>query len=403
MLSQIKTPRVINGTALKRPGRTFFVDALGCITNRVDAARVQDFFQANGWTRVDHFDEAELIILMTCGFTAVSENYNIERLKALKHRKRPGAQIIVGGCLPSINKQRLSEVFDGFVFSPRTLPKLNNLIDSEIKIEQISPSTVDAGEDSLAVIRVSTGCMSQCSYCAIPFANGRTVSRSFAEIRADIKRKLAVGIKKIRFVSEDVGAYGQEQNQSIVELLRFLVDDSLDFELYLDSLNPNWFHLYQSELIQLFHSPKIAKTLSIPIQSGSDRVLKLMKREYTSSQVREILTSVYEAFPDFRLATDFIVGFPTETDEDFEKTRSFFDEYRFHHAEIFTYEERPRIAARNLEPRIPDEVKEERRQILFQDFLSKFLSSNAISSSNQLEAALETYRKLPVNFNLVLV
>ena len=162
-------------------------------------------------------------------------------------------------------------------------------------------------------------------------------------------------------MSEDIGAYGQEKKQSIVELLRFLVDDTLDFELFLDSLNPNWFHLYRSELLELFEFLKIAKTLSIPIQSGSDRVLKLMKREYTSAQVREILTSIYEAFPDFRLATDFIVGFPTETDEDFEKTRSFFDEYRFHHAEIFTYEERPRIAARNLEPRISDEVKEERK------------------------------------------
>ena len=403
MEAQIKSPQIVSPPGLNAPERTFFVDALGCITNRVDAARVQDFFRANGWSRVSRFDEAQLIILMTCGFTTASENYNIERLKALKHGKRPGTQIIVGGCLPSINKQRLSEVFDGFVFSPRTLPKLNNLIDSEIKIEQISPSTVDAGEDSLAVIRISTGCMSQCSYCAIPFANGRTVSRTFAEIRDDISTKLADGFRKIRFVSEDIGAYGQEKKQSIVELLRFLVDDTLDFELFLDSLNPNWFHLYRSELLELFQSPKIAKTLSIPIQSGSDRVLKLMKREYTSAQVREILTSIYEAFPDFRLATDFIVGFPTETDEDFEKTRSFFDEYRFHHAEIFTYEERPRIAARNLEPRISDEVKEERRQILFQDFLSKFLSSNSISSATQLEAALQTYRKLPVNFNLVLV
>jgi MiaB/RimO family radical SAM methylthiotransferase len=382
--------------------RTFYIESLGCITNNVDAAKVQEFFKANGWTKVDSSVNASLIVLMTCGFTKASEDYNIWRLEELKQTKRPDAQIIVGGCLPSINKDRLREIFDGFVFSPRTLSKLDDFIASEIRIDNISPSVVEQ-DNHMTAIRISTGCMSHCTYCAIPYANGRTKSRSLNEIILDVSESIEQGIRKIKFVSEDVGAYGQEQNLSIIDLLEGVLKSGIDFELYLDNLNPNWLYRYKSELLELFHSTRIAKSMNIPIQSGSDRILDLMKREYTISEVHNTLRSLYEKFPSLRISTDFIVGFPTESEEDFEASRNLLKAYPFHHVEIFTYEDRPRIEALRLEPKIADKVKEERRQALFQEFLKKFLSSNNVSNSDQLKLLLETYEKIPVNFNLVLV
>lgn len=383
--------------------KSFYIDSLGCITNRVDAAVVEEFLMANGWQKKDACENASLIVLMTCGFTKISEDYNIARLSELKETKQPGAQIIVGGCLPSINKDRLREVFDGFVFSPRTLGRLDELIESKIKIEQISPSADQNIEQTIKAIRISTGCMSHCTYCAIPFANGRTKSRSFEEIENDLRASLAKGVRKIKLVSEDVGAFGQEQGLSIIDLLQHLLKIRLDFELYMDNLNPNWFYRYRSQLLTLLKSSRMAKSLNIPIQSGSDRILQLMKREYTTAEVHDVLTSLSEEFSELRISTDFIVGFPTEKDEDFEASRKILSAYPFHHVEIFTYEDRPRIAALKLEPKISDVTKEERRQVLFQDFLRRFLSSNDVSNRDGLESLLGAYDKLPVNFNLVLI
>lgn len=382
--------------------KSFYIESLGCISNKVDTTRVQKFFKSNGWSQADACEEASLIILMTCAFTKVSEDHNIDRLKELKSRKRREAQIVVGGCLPSINYTRLKEDFDGFVFSPRTLKKLNNLISSKIKIEDIPASSLEPDDGSMKAIRISTGCMGQCTYCAIPFANGRTKSRSIDDILGDIRESVKEGISKIKFVSEDLGAYGQDHGISIVDLLRVALTSNIDFELYLDNLNPNWIYRYKRELIALFHSHRIAKTFYIPIQSASDRILRLMKREYTLSQLKEILEDLCAAFPNVKISTDFIVGFPTETEDDFDATRVLLNNFPFHHLEFFTYEDRPRTKASKLQPKVPQEIKEARRQILFQDFLKELLSSNNVSSNEQLRDLLGTYESLPINFNLLL-
>lgn len=381
--------------------KSFYIESLGCISNKVDTTRVQEFFRSNGWPQTDACEEASLVILMTCGFTKVSEDYNIERLKKLQQIKQPEAKIIVGGCLPSINKALVKEVFDGFIFSPRTLKKLNNFITSKVRIEDISPSSLEPDDSSIKAIRVSTGCMGHCTYCAIPFANGKTKSRSIGDILRDIRETVKEGISKIKFVSEDLGAYGQDHGVSIVDLLRVAVTSNIDFELYLDNLNPNWIFRYKRELIELFHSHKIAKTFYIPIQSGSDRILELMKREYTISEINEIFEDLRDTFPNVKISTDFIVGFPTETEDDFEATRVLLEDLAFHHLEIFTYEDRPHTKASKLEPKIRESVKEERRQILFQEFLKKLLLSNNVRNNEQLIGLLERYEKLPINFNLV--
>lgn len=253
----------------------------------------------------------------------------------------------------------------------------------------------------MKAIRISTGCMGHCTYCAIPFANGKTKSRGIGDILRDIRESVKDGVSKIKFVSEDLGAYGQDHGTSIVDLLRVVVTSNIDFELYLDNLNPNWISRYKRELIELFHSHKIAKTFYIPIQSGSDRILKLMKREYTISKINDIFEDLHDTFPNVKISTDFIVGFPTETEDDFEATRVLLEDLAFHHLEIFTYEDRPHTKASKLEPKIRECVKEERRQILFQSFLKKLLLSNNVRNNEQLRGLLERYERLPINFNLV--
>ncbi|MCX5814512.1 MAG: radical SAM protein [Proteobacteria bacterium] len=345
------------------------------------------------------YENASVIILMTCAFSQAAENYNMNRLNQLIQTKKLESQIVVGGCLPSINGNRLREAFHGFVFSPRTIDSLNNLISTRVKIETIPPIVEEPEDGKRKAIRISTGCMGYCTYCAIPFANGRTRSRSIGDIKRDIQDAIEHGFRRIKIISEDLGAYGLDRNTSIIELLRAIISTDFDIELYLDNLNPNWLCHYGTELIDLLHSDRIAKKFSVPIQSGSDRVLKLMRRQHNIFEIRKILGDLYDAFPNVKICTDFMVGFPSETDFDFGETRLLLNAFPFHFLEIFTYEDRPETRASKLTPKIPEEVKEQRRQILFKDFLKQFLSSNSICNIEGLRRVMEDGNGLPVHFN----
>ena len=381
---------------------SFHIESLGCIANQVDGKRVEDFLLLNGWAKATSLERASLIILMTCGFTKASETFNLQQLQLIQARKREDAKIIVGGCLPNINKTALTEIFDGDFFSPRTLHRLDRYVDAKISINEVSPTLVSKANSNLTNIRISTGCMSHCSYCAIPFANGKTRSRTIDSILKDIRISSQNSTKHIRLVSEDIGAYGLDNNISIIELLQAIVKSDEDILLYLDNFNPNWLIKYIDNLLPILKSPKIAKSFYIPIQSGSDRILKLMKREYTVSDTLIIFDILRKEFSNVKVTTDFIVGFPTESEEDFSASVELVRNYSFDYIEVFTYEDRPRIAAAELEPKVSESTKEGRRMELLKVFMHTYLKSMNISNQATLESALKTINQLPINTNLVI-
>jgi len=382
--------------------KSFYIESLGCIANRIDSKRVENFFCANGYVSITNPSDADIIILMTCSFTQVSEDYNFRRIKELIEIKNESAELIIGGCLPAISKKRMKGVFNGIAFTPRTLDRLNKFIKARVKIANISPIGEDIDNNSVKVIRISTGCMNKCTYCAIPFANGKTMSRKIEDILFDIEACYKDGFSKIKFVSEDIGAYGQEKGITIVDLIKSVVNSNFNIELYLDNFNPNWFFKYQSELIELFKSPKIVKSFYIPIQSGSDRILTLMKRGYTVDEASKVIKTIYKHFPEAKISSDFIVGFPSEEDIDFDKTKQFLKEHHFHYLEIFTYEDRPNTVASKIEQKVSNDEIESRRQELSKIWLEQFIDKNNTNSFDELNEVLTNYEKFPVNFNLIL-
>jgi len=381
---------------------SFYIESLGCIANRVDTSRVEKFLTANDWVQVVDLNEADLIILMTCAVTKVTEDHNLQRLVELKNKKRDDAQIVVGGCLPSINRERLSKFFTGFVFSPRTLHRLDSEFGSKTSIDDIQPSMDDFAESPIRTIRISTGCMSRCSYCAIPFANGKTLSRPIDGILHDIDIAVAEGMPSLKLVSEDVGAYGQDRHTTIVDLLKAIKNHRGNFNIYLDTLNANWFYAFLPELLETMKDERFVKSFCVPLQSGSNRILQLMKRGYTIEQGQAVLDAILNVFPAAKISTDFIVGFPTETVWDLRASLRIIQKYSFHHTQIFTYEERPRTSARDLVPKIGEDEKEKRRQLLFKATMQNFLCSNGITDVRKLDEVLSNYTRLPVNFNLIL-
>ncbi len=380
----------------------FYVESLGCIANQVDSNRIRHFFLANDWVEVKSPLCADTIILMTCAVTKTSETHNIKRLEELKYLKKQDSQIIIGGCLPAINKDELKKSFNGLLFTPKSLKLLDSLFAKKVLISEISPVLTEQGSKPMQSIRISTGCWGKCSFCAIPYANGRTKSRKINEIMKDIQSAVKTGIKQIKLVSEDVGAYGLDFNSSIIELLKNIVNEKNDFSVFLDTINFCWFKKFKIELLDLLDSDKFIKSLCIPVQSGSNRILKSMKRGYSIEEADEIYSILHDKFPSIKISTDFLVGFPTETEKEFYETVTFFERFDFNHVQIFTYEDRPNVESLKLKPKIPDLIKEQRRQILLKTKIRKLLKDADVHSKKDMESFLSTYSHIPINLNMIL-
>ncbi len=368
------------------PGRTYYIESLGCISNKADTHRVSVFLERNGFSRVLSPEAASLVVLMTCAFDGPQEERSLGRVTELQADLPASSRLIVGGCLAGINKPRLAKAFSGTVITPRTLGRLDQVIEAMVPMDAVHEPLRDEGA-GMHVIRVSTGCMHNCTFCAIPFANGRTVSRPLAAIVADVSRAVADGAKKIRLVSEDVGAYGLDIDSSIIRLIEELLALNLPVELYLDYMNLQWVYRFRDELFPLLAEPAIAKHFYWPVQSGSNRVLERMQRGYTAGQARALLDRLFEEFPGVEVTSDFIVGFPGETDDDFEETRELLASYPFFYCNVFKFEERPRTPASTMSDKVDDKTKERRFQVLVKDAIGCILSSRRLESLTDLAAA----------------
>lgn len=380
----------------------FYIESLGCIGNQADSNRVRKFLIANKHIQVNNPNIADIIIVMSCGVTQVAEDYNIDRISKLISQKKENSKIYIGGCLPAINRKAVDYQLITDVFSPRNLHKLDRIIGGDIKISTISPTIIEDDNTHLKSIRISTGCMSKCAYCAIPFANGKTVSRSIEDIFFDITEAINNGIKQIKLVSEDVGAYGLDINVSIIDLLTKIIKDPRTFTVYLDTINPIWFLKYSNDLLGLLENKKISKSICIPIQSGSSRILKLMNRGYSANDIEVTLDKIFKQIPTIKLSTDFIVGFPTERETDFDESLKIIEKYDFNHVQIFSYEDRPKIRATNFNPKISDDNKECRRQKLIKAHLKKILKNANVNDKKDLDSFLDRNGNIPLNLNIVL-
>jgi len=399
--------------------------AIGCPRSMLDAARLVDYFKKNEWRISTDFGEADMVLIGTCGFTALNEDKSVKFISIAQKKMRKSAQLIVFGCLPGINGSRLTSEFKLTALTRNTLNRLDNIIDSDIKIEQIRvPNDLRQYEECISKsyhsveklivrkqielskqfflntfsyvkpraiiqtirdlfkttdpdteyfinynghrifnIRIATGCNAECSYCSIKFAVGSLKSESLSTILRQFENGLSKGYTVFRLVAEDVGAYGQDIGTSIVALLEKIFENEKDFLLMIDDFSPKWFIQYFPELSGILtkHSSKIAH-IGIPIQSGSDKILSLMKRDYTSEAIKKSLTSLKKAAINLRIRSHVIIGFPGEEEVDFQKTMNFLKEIQFDKVITFIYSDRPKILSSKLPGKIPEKTKKDRQK-----------------------------------------
>ncbi|MBC8312803.1 MAG: tRNA (N(6)-L-threonylcarbamoyladenosine(37)-C(2))-methylthiotransferase MtaB [Candidatus Cloacimonetes bacterium] len=336
--------------------KTIAVATLGCKTNQYETEVILNQFIESDFSLVDFSQSADIYLINTCCVTNRAEykSRNLVR-KAIRNRK-PNSKIIVTGCYVENNLDFFKK-FDGELFTFSNIQKcqifdcIANKSESQ-KEKNLSKKFLELTTDKFNIhtrvpIKIQDGCDFFCSYCILPFIRGKPKSRKTENIIKQVKKLAKNGVNEIVLTGINLGLYGKDfNNYSLLELVKDLSSQTDIKRIRLSSIEPN---LFTDELIdELSKNEKICPHFHIPLQSGSDKVLKKMNRCYSSRNFRETVEKIKEKIPNAAIGCDVIVGFPGETDEEFEKTFSFIDNLDITYLHIFRYSPRPNTAAAKM-------------------------------------------------------
>jgi len=360
-----------------------FIRTFGCQMNEYDSDKMADVLAASdGYEKPADPAEADLILFNTCSVREKAQEKvftDLGRVKPLK-RARPGVLIGVGGCVASQEGEEIVKraPYVDLVFGPQTLHRLPELLARrretglaqvdisfpEIeKFDNLPPARV---EGATAFVSIMEGCSKYCTFCVVPYTRGEEMSRPFESVMAEVRDLASKGVKEITLLGQNVNAYrGAMADGEIADFALLLVHVARVAGL--ERLRYTTSHPleFTQRLIDAYTKiPTLVSQVHLPVQSGSDRVLAAMKRNYTAMEYRSIIRRLRAARPGISISSDFIVGFPGETDADFEQTMKLVDEVRFDGSFSFIYSPRPGTPAANLKDETPHAVKLERLQRL---------------------------------------
>lgn len=363
-----------------------YISSNGCEDGRLASAYVQQFFRLNGFIITRNLSEADLIVFYACGLTKERENTSLAIIQKLKSKIKPSARFIVWGCLSKINPKALNTIYDGPLVGPKDTAFFEKILEKpttsfyEISANSLAPketiytNLIDRLTEyinryeyrSTFFIQVAAGCTGHCTYCSERCARGRISSRPIERIVSEFSVGLRMGYKHFFLVADDLGPYGIDQGDDLVDLLEKLVriDDKNSYKIILNQISPRYLEDFLSGLEDVFNSGKI-DFVGCPVQSGSDRILKLMGRRYTANDWKECVQRISSRFPQIDLGTHLMVGFPTEKDEDFDATARLLDHIFLDKVGIFKFSTRPCVYASYMPGQIPERIKESRYRRLF--------------------------------------
>ena len=360
------------------PGK-IFIETQGCQMNEYDSARMLDLLRAShGLEVVQSAEEADVLLLNTCSVREKAQEKvfsQLGRWKPLKAAK-PGLLIGVGGCVASQEGDAIQRraPFVDVVFGPQTLHRLPALLDAARErsgaqvmdvsfpaIEKFDALPAPRVDGPAALLSIMEGCSKYCSFCVVPYTRGAEVSRPVADVMREVVQLARQGVREITFLGQNVNAYRGEidgDHADLAELLHYAADVPGIERLRYTTSHPVEF---SSALIDAYATlPQLVSHVHLPVQSGSDRVLAMMKRGHTVLEYKDKIRRLRQIRPDVSLTSDFIVGFPGETDKDFQATLKLVEELRFDMSFTFQYSARPGTPAASLPDATPFEVKRER-------------------------------------------
>jgi len=367
------------------PGK-LYIKTMGCQMNEYDSARMADLLaDCHGYSVTENPEEADLLLLNTCSIRERAQEKVFTQLgywRALK-QARPGVMIGVGGCVASQEgsaiRRRAPHV--DVVFGPQTLHRLPELLAQaragqaavdvsfpEIeKFDRLPEPRVDGVR---AFVSIMEGCSKYCTYCVVPFTRGEEFSRPFDDVLAEVVSLAGQGVREVTFLGQNVNAYRGVKHDGdladLAELIRYAAEIDGIGRIRFTTSHPLEF---TDRLIEAYRDvPALAAHLHLPVQSGSDRILAAMKRGHTVLEYKAKLRRLRAVRPDLSITTDIIVGFPGETDADFEATMNLVAEAGFDNSFSFVYSARPGTPAAELADDTPSAVKDQRLAILQRRF-----------------------------------
>ena len=388
----------MTSVAPEKTRKKVFIKTFGCQMNEYDSDKMADVLgAAEGYEPTNDPEQADLILFNTCSVREKAQEKVFSDLGRIKHLKEKGVLIGVGGCVASQEGEEIIKraPFVDVVFGPQTLHRLPELLAARAqeqrpqvdirfpeieKFDHLPPARV---EGASAFVSIMEGCSKYCSYCVVPYTRGEEFSRPFEDVLTEVAGLADQGVKEITLLGQNVNAYRGKMGDT---------DEIADFALLIEYVaeipgieriryttsHPNEF---TQRLIDVYGKvPQLVSHLHLPVQHGSDRILMAMKRGYTAMEYKSIIRKLRAVRPDISLSSDFIVGFPGETDEDFAKMMKLIDDVGYDASFSFIFSPRPGTPAANLHDDTPHEVKLKRLQHL-QDVLDE--NVRRISASRQ--------------------
>lgn len=404
-----------------------FIYANTCTRRRLDAKKIRKYFIENKFKIVNDPKNADYTIFVTCGFL---NNIADKSLNLINEFKKYKGELIVAGCLPDISQERLNKVFNGKIITTKNLEKIDELFpenkvsfldidDSHILWRNFNPFGInyepidlikkfleksiiikkvyvsikeniikkifgkttpfnalyseeflDAPIDNSYFLLISRGCIHNCSYCAIKKSVGSLKSKPLEECIKEFKEGLENGYNYFILDADDIGHYGFDINSNLVELLDKLTQINGEYSIRLQNTHPKWIIKYEKDLEEIFKRKKI-KNIILSIQSGSNKILKLMKRSYKKDELIYTIKEFQRADPDLKIDSHFMIGFPGETEEDFEETIDFLRKIRFNLGDVFLYSDVDGTEANLMGGKVSYKEIQKRTKIML-----KFLKNN---------------------------
>ena len=374
-------------------GSKVFLATNGCPENRIDLARMGEFLIENKWKVVNSVEESDLILFNACALTNDTQESSIKIISELNLRKKPSTEFIVCGCLPKINNRCLREIYQSTTFGSDEIEGLAEALKinknpENIHANYLVPHYKNGHNNRLYIknlnklfsmravksklyshyfkelryavnvyhpysycIKISTGCLMNCTYCAVKISRGTLKSKPLNKVVNEFEEGLARGFKEFSLIGTDTGSYGRDQGITLVTLLNELLAMEGDYRIRLRNVQPKYLIEMMPKLKELFKSKKI-DYLSTAAQSGNNRILRLMNRKYTIEEFKEIIKLINIEFPYIQIRTQIMVGFPSETEEEYHDSVRLLDELKFDFIETFLYSPRPNTDALKIKEKV---------------------------------------------------
>lgn len=348
----------------------FYLKNFGCTQNQGEGANIRQILLSSNGREVDNKYSADVIIINSCAVKTPTEDKVIQYIYECS---MTDADIIVTGCLPKINPDRIKKACPDAILTPPNIGKSIlkyvplQLTNGEIyKMARLPNIPVFLENQPLtSIVPIAQGCLGSCTYCTVKYARGWLQSYPMKDVFEYTKKAVERGARELFVTAQDTATYGKDNGVNLVDLLSKMLEIEGDFQIRIGMMNPKFAVEIIDSLLDLMEKDeRIYRFLHVPVQSGSDRILDLMKRDYDSESFNNLIKKIRSRFPKMTLSTDIIVGFPGETNYDFELTVNCLEKNCFDIVNVSKYGDRPFAASVNFANKIPPDIKKKRSKYI---------------------------------------